>query len=737
MDLLFRSLAPDCRARRQEAVCALFAAGEPFDLECCIRRKDGQSIWIRDRAVAAYERDGVRYADGLMSDITQLKRAQEELTKSEEKYRSLVANIPDVVWTIDSDRRLFVFGDHCESITGYTAEDWAKGGIELFRKLIHPEDHPALVRAIEDLFEKGKPFDVEFRLRRRDGEWIWARDRAMSTYERDGVRYADGMISDITERKQFEEELRRARDAAEEASRAKSQFLANMSHEIRTPMNGVIGMTGLLLDTDLTPEQQQYASIVRSSGEALLAVISEILDFSRIEARQLTLKKEAFDLAAALERAAAVLALKAAEKNLELTWEVEAGTPRQLLGDSGRLRQVVLNLLGNAVKFTDHGEVALTAGLETEDAGSATLRITVRDTGIGFPQERAQSLFEPFVQMDGSRTRRHGGTGLGLAISRQLVEMMGGRIGAMSVEGAGSTFWFTAVFEKQRQPIQPEARPAAWAGARVLVVDDNATNQALVCRLLRRWGCQTEGVGDPDTALQLLREAADGPEPWRLALIEMSLLPGNAEQLAREIRGDTRLRQTSLVLMTNLGQAVDRARLEATGFSGQLNKPISERALREALVELKMVGGARGSGIGNAAAPCATVRPLEGARILVAEDHATNQEVAGAILWRMGARADMVENGAEVIAALAARDYSVVLMDCEMPVMDGYEATARIRAGAAGAERAKIPIVALTANAVSGDRERCLAAGMNDYISKPVEPRQLGQVLAKWLPERR
>ena len=735
--MILGSIHPEDRERAEEAHRALFEKGTPFDEELRIPSVHGGWLWVRSRCLGTYERNGIRYADGVLSDITARRRAEEELKKSEEKYRSLVANIPDVAWTIDSNRTLFMFGDHCEEITGYGAEEWSKDGIGLFRKMIHPEDHPGLVRALANLFSEGRPIDMEVRLRRKEGAWIWVRIQAVTTYERDGMRYADGLLSDITQRKRIEEELRRARDAAEEASRAKSQFLANMSHEIRTPMNGVIGMTGLLLDTQLTPEQQQYAAIVRNSGEALLAVISEILDFSKIEARQLQLEKEPFDLAAVMERAAAVLALKAAEKGVDLTWEVEAGTAQQLLGDSGRLRQVLLNLLGNAVKFTDRGEVALTAARETEDDERVTLRFTVRDTGIGFAQERAQALFEPFVQADGSSTRRHGGTGLGLAISRQLVEMMGGRIGAESAEGAGSTFWFTAIFEKQRERVEAQAGPAALAGARVLVVDGHATNRVLLSRLLRRWGCRGECMGDPETALERLREAAEEKEVFRLALIDMRLQQGDGEQLGRAIRNDARLKETALLLMTPFGQGLERARLEELGFSGQIKKPIAERTLREALLALESGGREAPGARRENAVRGAAVGALHGARVLVAEDNATNQEVAAAILRRLGVRAHLAENGAEAIAALAAADYDLVLMDCEMPVMDGYEATAKIRAGEPGARNARIPIVALTADAVSGDRERCMAVGMNDYVSKPVEPQHLAEVLAQWLPRER
>lgn len=721
--------------RFYEEMWRTILAGEVWHGELVNRRKDG-SLYDEEMTLAPVQ-DRAGALTGFVAfkqDVTERKRAREELAFKTVLLEAQSEATLDGILVVDAEERVVFANRRFAAIFGFPEKPEKQSDAELLAHTLTRVAAPELFfERVQYLYSHPEQ-EGRDEVRLRDGRVL---DRYTSPLTDASGKYLGRIwyFRDMTERMTAEAELRRARDAAEEASRAKSQFLANMSHEIRTPMNGVIGMTGLLLDTPLTPEQQQYAGIVRTSGESLLAVISEILDFSKIEARQLKLEKEAFDLAAVLERAVAVLALKAAEKEIELTWEIEDGMPQQLLGDSGRLRQVVLNLLGNAVKFTDRGEVALTAARDTEDGERVTLRFTVRDTGIGFAQERAQALFEPFVQADGSSTRRYGGTGLGLAISKQLVEMMGGRIGVESAEGAGATFWFTAVFEKQRKPIQAEAGPpAARAGAKVLVVDGHATNRGLLCRMLRRWECRPEGVADGETALERLREAAQGPEAFRLALIDMQLPHGNGERLGGAIRDDARLRQTALVLMTPFGQALERARLEAFGFSGQIQKPIAVRALREALLALER-GGREPAGAANGnASGGATAGVLAGARILVAEDNATNQEVAAAILRKLGARADLVQNGAEAIAALARADYDLVLMDCEMPVLDGYAATAKIRAGEAGARPLGIPIVALTADAVSGDREKCIAVGMNDYIAKPVEPRHLAEVLAKWLP---
>ena len=686
--------------------------------------------------------------DQLKATLIARDRSEAELRKSEELFRTLSASAPVGIWLADAVGGCLYCNDRWQTISGLAVAGTLR---ERWMSAVHPDERAAVVGEWREAAVAGKPFTREFRLVRADGQtrWVLAQSAPVQAEGRELTGHVV-TFEDVTERKRAEENLKIAKEAAEAAAHAKSEFLANMSHEIRTPMNGVIGMTSLLLETALDPEQRESAETIRDSADNLLRIINDILDFSKLEARKLTFEVRDFDLRQIVESTLDLLAARAQGKGLELGSAVMPRTvPRWLRGDSGRLRQILTNLVANAVKFTENGDVVVRVSIDNETDMHAVVRFEVQDTGLGIAPEAQARLFQAFTQADSSTTRRFGGTGLGLAISKQLVAMMHGQIGVRSEPGQGSTFWFTALFEKQTGVTKPVDQDFNLPDdcRRVLIVDDNAAQRQILSDEILAWGAFTGVAADGDEALQLLRAAVVNRAPYDTAVIDLQMPAMEGAALARAIQADAAIAGTRLIALANVGHLLNSETAHATGFKACLAKPVRQSRLFDAL------SGAAGRAVSRKGVTASAARAgmsaapprhalFAQARILLAEDNPVNQRVALSQLTKLGCTATSVTNGREALAELERAPYDVILMDCQMPEMDGYEATRAIRQweGNPGKPRGwtePIYIVAMTANAMHGDREKCLAAGMNDYLTKPVLVAGLQATLEQWQATRR
>ncbi len=655
-----------------------------------------------------------------------LRRAEADARRQEAHFRSLLENVTDLIMKLEGDGRVTYTSPALTRLLGWPSDAWQGCRVEDF---VAPDEKDRLLAWLgQSAARPGVGAPAEFRLRHADGSYRLVEAILNNLQADPQVRATVAHCRDITERKQAEE-LRRAKEAAEEASRLKGEFLANMSHEIRTPMNGILGMTELTLDTELSPRQREYLGLVRMSAESLLTVINDILDFSKIEAGMLQLDPIPFGLRDSLGDTLKTLATRAQQKGLELAFRVRPDLPDALVGDSGRLRQILVNLIGNAIKFTECGEVVVDVGAEEVTGDAAVLHFTVADTGIGIAPEKLERIFDAFVQADNSTTRRHGGTGLGLTISSRLVGLMGGRLWAESVPGRGSTFHFTVRFGRAEgePPVWEPGRLESLLGLPVLVVDDNATNRRILEEILTHWKMTPTIVAGGTDALAALTRAAAAGKPFRLVLLDGQMPEMDGMTLARSIRATPALAGTTTVLLSSAGPIARSSDYRAAGITAWLMKPVKQSELLDAI--LTALGRPGRSQAPRPRGP----RAGRALRVLLVEDNVVNQTLAVCILENDGHSVTVAGNGREALAALERQAFDLVLMDVQMPEMDGLEATQRLRALEAGTDR-HLPVIALTAHAMKGDKALCLEAGMDVYLSKPIEADELRRVIAGFFP---
>jgi PAS domain S-box-containing protein len=754
-----------------------------FEQTYRLHTQNGDYRWFYDFTRLLRDSTGnVVQIHGYMFDQTDYVNAQMQVAKERERLANVIRSTDVGTWEWNVQTGETVFNERWARICGYSLGALSPVSIDTWERLAHPDD----LKKTEGLLERHfsgelEIYDAECRMKHKNGHWVWVQDKGRVISRTDDGRplMMFGTHTDITERKQAQEKLqhslmqteqantalKKARNElmtvnedlkkqtalatqmaakAEMATRAKSEFLANMSHEIRTPMNGIIGMTGLLLDTDLSDEQLLFTNNAKASADALLSLINDILDFSKIEAGKLDMEVLEFELPAFMDDFAQMMALKAHEKDLELICGVSADVPGLLQGDPGRLRQILTNLTGNAIKFTKAGEVVIQAHLKQETKEDALIYFSVKDTGVGIAPDQQDHLFEQFTQVDTSITRKYGGTGLGLAISKKLAEMMGGDIGVISPVPEtgplkslhpGCLFWFTARFKKQpgsEIKHSQKIMPAQLNDVRILIVDDNQSNREILMNQLTGMGAQVSDAADAETALEKLRHSAREHIFYDLAILDMQMPGMGGEALGMAIKNEPFGADVTLVLLLPLGLRGDVRHFGAMGFSAYLTKPVRHCELADTLVTALSGASVDQGDNGQKRHSVGDIKSSH-VRILLAEDNITNQIVAKGILKKLGYHVDVVANGSQAVWALEKNPYDLVLMDLQMPELDGLEATRMIRNAASNVINPDIPVIAMTANAMAGDREKCLNAGMNDYISKPVDSNILIEKIKTWL----
>ncbi|HXC08065.1 MAG TPA: PAS domain-containing protein, partial [Steroidobacteraceae bacterium] len=722
---LIARVHPDDIARMRSA-CAEAGPDNPsYRCEYRVLLEGGAERWIGEKATVSHGRTGeVTRMTGAIVDITDLKRTKEALDTIEDRFERAVRGTQDGLWEIDLVTHVSWVGHRFEEMLGYDVDGVGTITIDRIKELIHPEDRGAVQEVAMNHLHNGAVYDVEFRMLHKSGHYEWVRSRAQVERAADGtpLRLA-GSTQLITDRKRAEQATLDAKLAAEAANRAKSNFLANLSHEIRTPMNGVIGMSQILSETSLDPTQREYVDIIRGSAKALLSLINDVLDLSKIEADRLELEHVDFDLRDVLFETIAASSMQSAVKGIELIVDIGNEVPVLARGDPGRLRQIIMNLVGNAIKFTHEGHVVLDVSVAAREGSRLTLQVEVTDTGIGIPADRLDRLFKTFSQIDSSTTRHYGGTGLGLSIVKRLAELMGGTVGVYSEAGRGSSFWVTIVVDAlEEQPF----RETIGLGRRVLIVDDIVASRDSLAGKLGLSLFESVAVGSVDEAWEQLEKGSG----FDLVLADELMPKKGGLDLLAAMRADARYATLPFILLSLFGVEQDAAEWTHRPDAVAL-KPIRAIAL-SALVD-QVLTGKLPRKAKELPAPQASPT-FSGRRILLVEDNPVNQRVAQRVLQKLAADVTLANNGAEALERIAESSFDAVLMDCQMPVMDGFTATRRIRDTERASTKAKrLPIIALTANVMSEDRENCIAAGMDAHLGKPIEPAQLIDCLGRYL----